>query len=110
VKRLAFIALLSLVPLSAGAIVLAEDELEERSTEIGLLGRGFSFALAGPILRPPYALKDTNPMWLGLADLRLSFAHKTPWLKLVLHNQMTLNGRSHSLQSPLALGRGAESP
>jgi hypothetical protein len=110
VKRLAFIALLSLVPLSAGAIVLAEDELEERSTEIGLLGRGFSFALAGPILRPPYALKDTNPMWLGLADLRLSFAHKTPWLKLVLHNQMTLNGRSHSLQSPLALGRGAEPP
>jgi hypothetical protein len=112
VRHLALIALLSLVclPAPARAIVLAEDELEERSTEIGLLGRGFSFALTGPILRPPYALEDTTPLWLGLADLRLSFAHKSPWLKLVLHNQLTATGRSHVLQSPLALGRGAEPP
>lgn len=91
------------------AFVLSEDELEDRSTELGLMLRSFSFVLAGPVLRPPYnPLGDADPNGLGLFDLRATFSHKSPWLKLVLHNQLTARVSSHASVGVLALGRGQE--
>jgi len=93
----------------AHAFVLSEDPLEEKSTELGLMVRLFSFTMAGPILRPPYnPLGDANPTGMGLGDLRLSFEHKSPRLKLVLHNQLTTTARSHADVGLFSLGRGAE--
>jgi hypothetical protein len=110
------LALLILLPLllhtaPARAFVLSEDELEERSTELGLTVRSFSFVLTGPMLREPYnPAGDADPTGIGLLDLRAFFAHKRPWLKLVLHNQLTSTVRSHASSTLLGLGRGLEPP
>lgn len=100
-------------PSPAGAWVLAEDELEERSTELGLLIRTFAFVLE------PLPTLDTKGVkglglidetqGLGILDLRLSFSHKTPRLQLVLHNQLTLTARSMAPSAgSMVMGRGME--
>jgi len=97
----------------ARAWVLSEDELEERSTELGLLGRAFFFTIR-PLYVVPDAAglglgQDADPQVMGLFDLRLSFQHQTPWLKIVVHNQLSASARSEAAGGP-ALGRGVEPP
>ena len=93
----------------ARAWVLSEDELEERSTELGLLGRAFILPM-----RPLYVvpgLQDPDRQVSGLFDLRLSFQHQNPWLKVVVHNQLTATIRSEAGGAGLlAMGRGVEPP
>ena len=108
--RITLPLLLLLVAAPASGFVLAEDPFEEKSTELGLMVRTFAFTMAGPILRPPYnPAGDANPMGLGLMDLRVSFSHRTPSLKLVLHNQLTNTVRSHASAGGIFdLGRGRQ--
>ena len=108
VAAVALSALTQVAP--AGAVVLSEDELEESSTEIGAVLRSFHFLLAGDVLAPPYAAEDTDPMGISSFDARLYFQYRTPELKLVAHEQLSLGLRSHSSASPLALGRGLSPP
>ena len=37
----------------AGAFVITEDPLEEKSVELGVLARSFSFLMTGPVLQAP---------------------------------------------------------
>jgi hypothetical protein len=104
---LAALALI-VVERAAPAFVLSEDPLEEKSLELGLTVRLFSFVFAGPILRPPYNLADANPSGLGLFDLRPGLVWKTPRLKVVVQNQLTGLARSGSSTGILGLGRGVE--
>jgi hypothetical protein len=102
-------------PSPAGAWVLAEDELEERSTELGLLIRTFAFVLEPLPGLDTKGIKDLGlideTQGLGILDLRLSFSHKTPRLQLVLHNQLTLTARSMApTAGSLVMGRGMEPP
>ncbi len=94
----------------AEAIVLAEDEFEEESTEIGVVARSFAFLMAGDVLEPPYAIDDTNPLGMGVFDARLYFAHRTPDLKLVVHNQLTLQMQSATALGLAGLGRAVSPP
>ncbi|MFH1130673.1 MAG: hypothetical protein V1754_05020 [Pseudomonadota bacterium] len=91
-------------------IVLNEDELEDRSTELGMLLRTFSFLFHGSILRPPYSPISSDPSGAGLFDLRLSFCHRTPKLKAALHTQLTGNISSHATLGAFNLGRGIAPP
>jgi hypothetical protein len=91
----------------ARAWVLSEDELEERSTELGLLGRAFVLPLR-PLFVVP-GLQDPDPQVSGLFDLRLSFQHQIPWFKVVVHNQLTATIRSKAAGAGLlTMGRGVE--
>lgn len=92
------------------AAVLYEDELGGKSTALTLLVRNFSFVLTGPTLKPPIAPSDTNPTAQMITDLRLSFVQKLPWLKIVLHDQLTTTVRAHSTSDALAIGRGVPPP
>ncbi len=94
----------------AGAFVITEDPLEEKSVELGVLARSFSFLMTGPVLQAPYNMgtKDTDPSALSIFDLRLSFVYKSPRVKVVVHNQLTGSLRSHATSSPMAMGRGME--
>ncbi len=107
---IAFVLLFGAVP--AQAFVLSEDPLEEKSVELGVLARSFSFLMTGPVLRSPYNMskdkKDTDPTALSLFDLRLSFVYKSPRFKVVLHNQLSGSIMAHAMSSPLAMGRGME--
>ncbi len=93
-----------------GAVVLAEDEFEETSTEAGAVLRTFTFLLVGEILEPPYAFEDTNPIATSVFDARLYFQHKTPSLKLVAANELTLQLTSSASYSLFNLGRGVPPP
>jgi len=98
----------ALAPRPALGFVLVEDELSEKSVELGLMLRGFSFALTGPVMRPPYnPVSDADPSGVGLTDLRMFFNYGTPRLRLVLHNQLTMQVQSDP-HSGIALGRGHE--
>lgn len=94
----------------AGAVVLAEDELEETSTIAGAVLRSFAFLFTGAVLRPPLMLEDQDPSGMGIFDIRGYFAHKTPSLRVVAHLQLTTTLRAHPSASPLALGRGVAPP
>jgi len=110
VKRSCLVLLLlgALAPRPALGFVLVEDELSEKSVELGLMLRGFSFALTGPVMRPPYnPVSDADPSGVGLTDLRMFFNYGTPRLRLVLHNQLTMQVQSDP-HSGIALGRGHE--
>ena len=93
----------------ARAAVIADDPLEDTSTEAGVVARIFSFILAGPVLEPPFSPEDASPTTLGVSDLRGYFSTKTPSFKLVVHDQLTTVARSHGLGG-IALGRGAAPP
>jgi hypothetical protein len=103
-----------LIATPARAFVLSEDELAETSTELGFMVRGFTFTLTGPTLRHPYIPlpdHDENPTGLGLFDLRTTFSHRRPWLKVVVHNQLSLLVRSPPPSvnlGQLSFGRGQE--
>ena len=99
---LAALATVSMAP-PARAIVLAEDEFEETSTDLGAIVRGFTFVLAGDVLEPPYNVTEASPTGLGLLDLRLYFSHSTPDFKLVVHDHLTTELRTHALSSPLMI-------
>ncbi len=94
----------------AQAIVLSEDELEEESTEIGVVARSFAFLMAGDVLEPPYAFEDTNPLGMGVFDARLYFAHRTTDFKLVVHNQLTLQMQSAYAYGLDGMGRVVNPP
>ena len=104
--------LLLQTPSVGEAFVFSEDPLEEKSVELGVLARSFSFLLTGPALRSPYNMspdhKDTDPSTMSLFDLRLSFIYKSPRFKVVLHNQLSGSLQAHAMASPLAMGRGLE--
>jgi hypothetical protein len=111
-------ALLAL-PRPAAAVVLHEDPFEERSTELGLLVRSSAFLMHGPTLAPPYNLpsltppftrQDNDPLGIGNMDLRLSFEHRNPWLKVVLHNELGGRVASGIAEGAFGLGRGPEPP
>jgi hypothetical protein len=91
----------------AHAIVLAEDELEETSTAVGAILRSFTFVMAGKVLTPPYNQVDASPTGMEVLDLRLYLEHATPDFKLVVHDHLTTELRSHALSSPLSVGRSA---
>ena len=115
-KVILLIILLSLLgAVPAQAFVLSEDPLEEKSVELGLLARSFSFLMTGPMLDQPYtkslltpAGHDSDPSSLSIFDMRLSFVYKSPRVKVVLHNQLTGKLQSHAAAGPLAMGRGME--
>ena len=99
----------------AQAFVLSEDPLEEKSVELGVVARAFSFLMTGPILDVPYTKSvlspqgyDADPTSLSLFDLRLSFIYKNPRFKVVLHNQLSGSLRAHAMTGSLAMGRGME--
>lgn len=98
------IGVLALRAPPAAAIVLSEDELEERSDAIGLLIRTFTFVLAGPTLRPPFSPVDNDPAVLSITDLRLSYVHKSPRWKIDVQGQVT--PRVNSLRSASAAQAG----
>jgi hypothetical protein len=95
---------------TASAVVLAEDEFEETSTEAGVVLRTFTFLLSGDILEPPYMLADENPVATSVFDARLYFQHKTPALKLVAANSLTLQLTSSATYSLFNLGQGVPPP
>lgn len=110
-SRIVLALILLLLVVSSGIApaygwVLSEDEFEERSTEVGLLFRSFGFAFIGPTLAPPYSLSDANPSASGIFDLRLSFRHRTPNLKIVVESQLTNTIRSHGDPVGANLGTG----
>jgi hypothetical protein len=94
----------------ASAVVLAEDEIEETSTTAGAVLRSFAFLNVGDVLEPPYTAEDQSPSASGVFDARLYFTHRTPELKLTVHDQLTMQLRSHALVSPLSVGRGISPP
>ncbi|MBW2456728.1 MAG: hypothetical protein JRI68_19585 [Deltaproteobacteria bacterium] len=94
----------------AAAIVLSEDEIEDESTEIGAVARSFAFVMTGDVLEPPQAFEDTNPLGMGFFDARLYFTHRTPDLKLVVHNQFTLQMQSAASSGLQGLGRAVSPP
>lgn len=116
-RRARCVVVLSLFGLLCGhagraeAIVLAEDPFEETSTELALMVRTFSFVFASPVLRPPYNLEDANPSGAALADVRLTFAHKSKRWQLVAAGQLTPQAQSHGggLGGP-SIGRGVPPP
>ncbi len=110
-SRLASAALVGLVvalaaPRPAGALVLSEDELEDTSTEVGVVARTFAFVMFGDVLK----LMGTNPMGMGIFDLRGYFAKRTRHWKLVVHDQLSTSVRSDAWDSELAFGRGTPPP
>jgi hypothetical protein len=90
----------------ARAFVLAQDELGGSSTELGLDIRSFNFVFTGPLLKPPYTLIDEDPASLDLTDMRLYFSIEQPWLKVVVHNQLTDQMMSGALAGPFNIGQG----
>jgi len=114
-RRRACAAAIGLAVLAAGgrasAEVLSEDPLAERSVELGVVLRSFAFLFAGDVLEPPYQPKSVDPIGSGLFDARLYFVYRTPSLKLVAHEQLTLLASSGDLAGPLSsLGRGVSPP
>jgi hypothetical protein len=106
----ALVALASL-PTPSRAAVLSEDEIEETSTELGLVARGFGFVLAGDVLDRPYNfLEDASPSATNIFDLRPYFVRRTPHFHLVLHQSLTSVSRSHSSLGAFAFGRGGTPP
>lgn len=104
---MALLVLVAAGPAHAG--VIAEDPLDDTSTEAGVVARTYSLVLAGPVLEPPRAPDDANPTALGLFDLRGYFSTKTPAWKLVLHNTLSGVASSHALGG-LAIGSSAAPP
>ncbi|MCA9520479.1 MAG: hypothetical protein KC609_05885 [Myxococcales bacterium] len=104
------LAALTLRSTPARAAVLYEDELGGKSTALTLLVRSFSFLLTGPTLKPPISPSDMDPTATTITDLRLSFVQKLPWLKIVLHDQLTTTVRAHSSTDALSIGRGVPPP
>ena len=95
----------------ARAVVLSEDPLAEKSTELGLILRSFLFSLFGTVLEPPInPLGDANPSATSILDLRLYASHKTPSWSFVIHDQLTTTLRSNGTLGPLGLGRGVAPP
>jgi len=94
---------------TARAGVIAEDPLEDTSTEAGVVARVFSYVLAGRVLEPPFSAEDANPTALGAFDLRGYFETKTPAWKVVVHDQLAGVARAHALDGP-AVGRGLAPP
>lgn len=90
----------------AGAVVLSEDPIEERSTEAGVIVRGFHFGFFGSVLDPG----DANPSGASIADLRAYFSHQTPDLELTLHSSFAASYRTHQALGLLPLGRSVEPP
>jgi hypothetical protein len=107
-RRELLIAALLIAPRAADAGVLSEDALEGRSTEAGVIARAFSLAFAGETLEPPSAPDDMSPSSVGMLDLRLYAARRTPSWQLVVHDQLTSVARSHDLGA--SLGRGVPPP
>ena len=101
---------LAFVSTRAGAVVLAEDEFEETSTEAGVILRTFTFLLTGDILEPPYMFEDSNPVATSVFDARLYFQHKNPSLKFVAANELTLQLTSSATYSVFNLGQGVPPP
>jgi hypothetical protein len=95
---------------SSEAIVLAEDPFEETSTELALMLRTFTFVFTSPVLRPPYNLEDADPSAAALADLRLTFAHKSKHWQLVAAGQLTPRAQSHGGVGGPSIGRGVPPP
>ncbi|MBK7581660.1 MAG: hypothetical protein IPI67_15810 [Myxococcales bacterium] len=100
----------ALWPSSASAFVLAEDELEETSTELGAVVRTFGFVMAGPTLDPPFNLEDASPASTTVVDIRPYFSYRTPDLKLTLHQSLISITRSHASLALSPLGRGTSPP
>lgn len=94
----------------AAAAVLAEDELEETSTEAGVVLRSFTFLLTGDILEPPYTLEDNDPVATSVFDARVYFQHKTPSLKFVAANDFSLQLTSSATYSIFSFGQGLPPP
>jgi hypothetical protein len=94
----------------ARAAVLSEDELEDESTELGVVAKSFGFVLWGDVLAPPYNIEDANPSSVEIFDLRPYFSMHTEHWRFVLHQPMTSVVRSHASLGLLALGRGATPP
>lgn len=106
----AFVAVASLAS-SARSAVLSEDEIDETSTELGLVARGFGFVLAGAVLDRPYNfLEDADPSATNIFDLRPYFVRRTPHFRLVLHQSFTSVSRSHASLGAFAFGRGGTPP
>ena len=104
-----FALALLMAPSTAAGYVLSEDELEEESTELGVVLRSFGFLFAGDVLEPPYTAEDMSPSGSGVFDARVYFAHHEPSFKVIVHNQLTLAMSSHP-SGPLGLGRGVSPP
>lgn len=95
----------------ARAVVLSEDPLAEKSTELGVIVRSFLFSLFGKVLEPPLnPFGDANPSATSILDLRLYASHKTPSWSFVIHDQLTTTIRSTGTLGTLGLGRGVDPP
>jgi hypothetical protein len=97
----------SLAAPAARAWVLAEDELEGSSTELGLVLRGFGFFFYGETLEPPLSASDENPAASSVIDARLTFVRKTERYAFVVHGQLTSRFSSSPLTGTAGLGRVA---
>ncbi len=84
------------------AFVIAEDELEDSSTELGLIARSFTFSLLGEPL--------DAPVGLGVLDFRSYIVKRSSRWKLVLHDQFTTTFRSQALLGLGLVGRGLPPP
>jgi len=100
--------LLGVIP--ANAFVLAEDELEDTSTEFGVIGRSFGFVLAGDTLTPPLAPEDASPSAINVEDLRSYLSYRSSHLRLVWHQETRSIVRSHGSLGAFDIGRGAGPP
>ena len=88
------------------AFVLTQDELYGSSTTLGLDIRSYDFLFSGPLLKPPYAPDNESPSTLSLTNMRLYFSVEEPWLKVVVHNQLTDQLSSGGIAGLLNVGRG----
>ncbi len=94
----------------AAAFVLSEDELEEQSTELGVVVRSFQFLFAGEVLERPFNLQDESPAGSSTLDLRMYFSHQTSDFELTLHNSLQSQFRTHQALGLLPLGRSLTPP
>lgn len=95
---------------TSGAWVIAEDPLEEASSDVGVVARSFTFLNAGPVLEPPLAPDGLNPAGQSVFDARIYASHKTADYRFVVHNQSSLTLASLPAAGALNLGRGVPPP
>jgi hypothetical protein len=110
VASAAILASLCLVSLPARAFVLSEDEIEDTSTEAGVVARSFGFVFAGDTLAPPLNAEDANPSASSILDLRSYFSYRSSHWRLTWHQTSYSVVRSHQSLGSLALGRGMPPP
>jgi hypothetical protein len=94
----------------ARAAVLAEDDLADTSTEMGVIARNFDFLFAGATLRPPFTAADESPAATGILDLRSYASYRSTHLRLVWHQTNLLELRSFAALGTLDFGRGIPPP